>query len=218
MSQPAFKSGESPELHASLEALFRADPDLRRARQVCGALPDRRRPGGFEALTMLIIEQQVSVASARAIWARLISGIQPFSPENVLAHDQETLRGFGLSKPKARYCHCLAEAVVSGPLRLDALETMPDDQVMAALTAVTGIGRWTAEVYLLFALNRPDVFPAGDIALQAAAQDVKGLKARPTEQQLVDLAERWRPHRGVAAQLLWRYYGVTRNRADPVSI
>ncbi|PJK31157.1 DNA-3-methyladenine glycosylase family protein [Minwuia thermotolerans] len=213
-----FKSGETPELRAAMEALFAADPDLRRARQVAGALPDRSRAPGLKSLMMLIVEQQVSVASARAIWARVEAGTKPFSARRYLDHDEEALRGFGLSRPKMVYTRALAQAVTDGDLPLRRLKSMTDAEAMAALTAVKGIGRWTAEVYLLFALQRPDIFPAGDLALQAAAQDLKGLPARPDENQLAAMAEAWRPHRGVAARLLWRYYGVTRRRADPVSV
>jgi DNA-3-methyladenine glycosylase II len=213
-----FRSGETPEVRAALDELIAADPDLASARAVAGALPDRRRPGGLKALMMLIVEQQVSIASARAIWARVEAGTDPFTAERFLGHDETALRGFGLSRPKMRYTLALAEAVAGGALDLGALERMPDGEAMRALTAIKGIGRWTAEVYLLFSLGRRDVFPAGDLALQAAAQDIKGLPARPGEKQMAGLAERWTPHRGVAAQLLWRYYGVTRGRADPVAI
>lgn len=215
---PDFKSGETPELQNALEALFQADPDLVEARQVAGALPDRVRAPGFETLMLLIIEQQVSLASARAIWGRVLAGMTEVSASAVLALTDDDLRAFGLSRPKVRYCRALAETVEAGDLVLDDLASMTDEQAMSALTAVKGIGRWTAEVYLLFSLGRRDIFPVGDVALQAAAMDVKKLPARPSEKQLYSIAELWRPHRGVAAQLLWRYYGVTRGRADPVSV
>lgn len=213
-----FKSGETLELRAAMEHLFAADPDLRRARQVAGALPDRSRPAGLKSLMMLIVEQQVSVASAQAIWKRMEAGTKPFTARTFLAHDEDALRAFGLSRPKMVYTRALAQAVTDGDLPLRRLPAMSDEDVMKALTSVKGIGRWTAEVYLLFALGRPDVFPAGDLALQAAVQDLKGLDERPREQELIGLAEAWRPHRGVAARLLWRYYGVTRRRADPVAV
>jgi DNA-3-methyladenine glycosylase II len=213
-----FKSGETSTMRKALVALIQADPDLALAREVAGALPDRQREGGFETLMLLIIEQQVSLASARAIWARVKDGIPDLSPEAVLDLTDEDLRGFGLSRPKVRYCRALAEAVVDGSLSLGGLDQLSDSDAAAALISVKGIGRWTAEVYLLFSLGRRDIFPAGDVALQAAAMDVKKLAQRPTEKELYALSEAWRPHRGVAAQLLWRYYGVTRGRADPVSI
>lgn len=205
-------------MHQALEALFRADPDLRAARDVAGALPDRRRDGGFDTLMLLIIEQQVSIASARAIWGRVQAGIPEITPHAVLGLTDDELRGFGLSRPKVRYCRALAEMIVERKLVLEDLDRMDDTSAMTALTSVKGIGRWTAEVYLLFSLGRQDVFPAGDVALQAAAMDVKKLQARPSEKELYAIADLWRPHRGVAAQLLWRYYGVTRGRADPVSV
>ena len=213
-----FRSGESPELAASLEALFHADPDLRRARQVAGALPDRRRPPGLKTLMKLIVDQQVSLASAAAIWTRVEAGTVPFTATRFLQLDDTALKGMGLSRPKMRYMRALSADIADGSLPLERLDTLPDDDAMAALTAVTGIGRWTAEVYLLFALNRPDIFPSGDLALQVAVQDLKGLQQRPGDRALREMAEAWRPHRGVAARLLWRYYGIVRKRADPVSI
>ncbi len=139
-----FKSGETTAMQEALQALFEADPDLREARAVAGALPDRRREPGFEILMLLIIEQQVSIASARAIWARVKAGIPQISPEAVLALSDEDLRGFGLSRPKVRYCRALAQSVSEGSLSLQDLPELPDQEAMAALTTVTGIGRWTA--------------------------------------------------------------------------
>ncbi|WP_416900370.1 MAG: DNA-3-methyladenine glycosylase family protein [Minwuia sp.] len=205
-------------MQAALSALTSAHPPLAEARRIAGALPDRRRAGGFAALLMLIVEQQVSIASARAIWGRMLQGIDPMDAETVATLSSEELCGLGLSRPKARYALALAEAVLSGDLPLERLHEHSDDEAMAALTSVTGIGQWTAEVYLLFSLGRTDVFPAGDVALQAAAGDILGLPDRPNAKELAALAENWRPHRGVAAQLLWRYYGVTRGRADPVAV
>lgn len=214
----AFKSGETETLQAALRELFAADPDLAHAREVAGALPDRRRPEGFASLTMLIVEQQVSIASARAIWGRIEGGLGEVTAERVGACSDDELRAFGLSRPKVRYCRALADVVLAGDFSFDDLAGLDDDAAMARLMALKGIGRWTAEVYLLFALGRGDIFPAGDVALQAAAQDVKKLQARPTTDELYGIADLWRPHRGIAAQLLWRYYGVTRGRADPVSV
>lgn len=214
----AFKSGETTALQAALTQLFAADPDLAHAREVAGALPDRRRPEGFATLAMLIVEQQVSIASARAIWGRLLAGLGEVTAERIGACTDDELRAFGLSRPKVRYCRALADVVLAGDFDFDELPGLDDDAAMARLMALKGIGRWTAEVYLLFSLGRMDVFPAGDVALQAAAQDVKKLSERPAADELYAIADAWRPHRGVAAQLLWRYYGVTRGRADPVSV
>lgn len=214
---PRFRSGEGPELTAALDHLFRADPDLERARAVAGALPDRRRPAGLKSLMKLIVEQQLSLASAAAIWSRIEAASRPFTARRFLEHDIEGLCALGLSRPKAAYCLNLADAVASGALPLRHLKQMDDEAALAALVSVKGIGRWTAEVYLLFALGRRDVFPAGDLALQVAVQDLKGLGTRPNERALAAMAEAWRPHRGVAARLLWRYYGVVRRRADPVA-
>ncbi|MDF1722207.1 MAG: hypothetical protein P1U65_16160 [Minwuia sp.] len=213
-----FRSGESPELSAALAALYLRDPDLKQARAVAGALPDRTRPPGLKTLMKLIVDQQVSLASAAAIWKRVEAGTTPFTPAQFLTLDEAALKAMGLSRPKMRYMRALCSDIHDGTLPLDQLPEMSDGDAMAALTTVKGIGRWTAEVYLLFALNRPDIFPSGDLALQVAAQDLKGLPDRPSEKAMREMAEQWKPHRGVAARLLWRYYGVVRRRADPVSV
>lgn len=218
VAAPPFLSGESPELATALSALYLLDPDMKQARAVAGALPDRTRPPGLKTLMKLIVDQQVSLASAAAIWARVMAGTTPFTPQHFLSLDDGALKAMGLSRPKMRYMRALCSDIHDGTLPLDRLPDMTDADAMAALTAVKGIGRWTAEVYLLFALNRPDIFPSGDLALQVAAQDLKGLPERPSEKAMRDMAEQWRPHRGVAARLLWRYYGVVRRRADPVSV
>ena len=166
----------------------------------------KMRPAGFESLAKIIIEQQVSTASAWAVWARIENEVKPLTPETVLMCSDEMLRGLGLSRQKSRYLRALSESVLNGHLNLTALPRMSDDAVMGALQSVTGIGRWTSEIYLLFCLGRPDVWPASDIALQAAWQDVRGLKARPSVDEMDHLAETWRPLRGVAALILWEYY------------
>ena len=172
-----------------------------------GPLPLRLRPGGFRGLVDIIISQQVSVASADAIRARLAdAGLG--SEAAVLAAGEEGLRGVGLSRPKARYVRLLAEA----QLDFAALEAMPHDEAMAALTALTGIGPWTAEIYLMFCMGHPDVFPAGDLALQVAAQHLFDLPERPKPDALRTLAEDWSPWRSVAARALFAYYRVIKNR------
>ncbi len=160
----SFRSGENPELAASLAVLFQLDPDLKQAREVAGALPDRSRPPGLKTLMKLIVDQQVSLASAAAIWARVEAGTRPFTPHHFLTLDEDALKAMGLSRPKMRYMRALCGDIADGTLPLDRLPEMDDAEAMAALTAVKGIGRWTAEVYLLFALNRPDIFPSGDLA------------------------------------------------------
>ena len=161
-------------LLAGCRALAEIDPDLGAIFRAHGAPPTRRRPADFATLLGIIVQQQVSLASGRAIWGRLEAGLGEVTAAAALARELEELRGFGLSGPKARYTHALAEAISSGSLDLAALDGIDDEAAIGALTAVKGIGRWTAEVYLLTVLQRPDVFPAADVALMAAAADVKG--------------------------------------------
>ncbi len=193
-------------------ALAEIDPDLGAVFHAHGAPPTRSRPGGFATLLAIIVQQQVSLASGRAIWSRLAAGLGEVTAEAALARDIEGLRGFGLSQPKARYTHGLAEAVRSGDLDLAGLDALADEAAVAALTAVKGIGRWTAEVYLLTVLQRPDVFPAADIALMSAAGEVKGMAVRPDAKALGEMAEGWRPWRAIAARLLWHHYRHSRGR------
>lgn len=183
--------------------------------------PHRRsRPQGFETLLQVIVGQQVSLASAAAIWQRLSDGLRQsggkLTPQALLAHSDEALRGFGLSRPKVRYGRALADAVIGGELNFRKLTRMDDEEVVEALTAITGIGRWTAEVYLLAALERADVWPAQDVALMIAAEDLKGLDRRPDGKEMIALAEQWRPWRSFAARLLWQHYRHTRGRQTPM--
>jgi DNA-3-methyladenine glycosylase II len=172
-----------------------------------GPLPLRRSEAGFQALLSAIVSQQVSVASANAIWARMeAAGF--CDPARMAVATGEELRAVGLSRQKARYGQALAAAGID----FDALRDVPDDEVVAVLTAVPGIGRWTAEIYAMFALGRADVFAPGDLALQEAAKVLFGLEARPSERALRVMAEAWSPWRAVAARLLWAYYRVAKER------
>jgi DNA-3-methyladenine glycosylase II len=204
------------DLEAGFVAVVDLDPDLATILDRYGQPHVRSRPQGFASLLKIIVEQQVSLASAAAIWGRVEAGLQTVTPERVLAFDIDTLRGFGLSLPKARYAHALAQAVRDGDLDFDRLVDHDDELAIAELTRVKGIGRWTAEIYLLSALQRPDMWPAADIALMASAQDVKSLPARPNAREMVTLAEGWRPWRTYAARLLWHHYRHTRGRAVPL--
>lgn len=170
-------------------------------------LPLRRRPEGFRELLWAITGQQLSTASAAACWAR-IEAAGYTTPDTVAAASDEALRAAGFSRQKARYARALAAAAID----YDALRAGPDADVIATLTAVPGIGRWTAEIYLAFSLGRADVLPAGDLALQEAARRLCAIEARPTESQLRALAAFWSPWRGVAARALWAYYRETTNK------
>ncbi len=170
-------------------------------------IPLRLRGDGFEALFSAIISQQVSTASAAAIWAR-IEAANLMTPARVAEASAEDLAALGLSRPKIRYAHALAHAGID----YEALRQAPSDQVIATLTAVTGIGEWTAEIYALFSLGRADIFPAKDLALQEAAKVLFDLLERPKDRELKVMAEKWSPWRGVAARLLWAYYRVVKQR------
>ena len=183
------------------------DARFARALELTGALPLRLRPDGFAQLLSAIVSQQVSVASANAIWGRMTAaGLT--GPRKILGATEEELRAAGLSRQKIRYARALAGA------RIDyrALRAAPTDEVINTLTAVPGIGVWTAEIYAMFSLGRADVFAPGDLALQEAARVLFGLEARPTEKALRAMAGDWSPWRSVAARLLWAYFRVAKDR------
>lgn len=190
-----------------VEWLCAADPAMARAYALTGPLPLRRKPDGFAQLLNAIVSQQVSVSSANAIWARLeAAGMLTSGAVQTTAEDD--LRALGLSRQKARYAKALADAGID----FAALRDAPNDQVIAALTAVTGIGVWTAEIYAMFSLGRADVFAPGDLALQEAARILYDLPERPREKALRRMAERWSPWRSVAARMLWAYYRLEKQR------
>ena len=195
-----------PAARAGLDCLVRADPDLAGIEAAAGPLPWRRRPAGFAGLLQAIVGQQISNQAAAAIWARLAAVPGATTPEGLLRLDDAALRGAGLSRPKVAHARSLATAFADGVLDADRLAAQADEEAIAAIAAVRGMGRWSAEVYLLFALEREDVFPAGDLALAAAAAALKGLPARPGPVALRALADAWRPWRGLAARLLWHHW------------
>ncbi len=195
-----------PAMRAAIDALVQRDPRFAGIEAAAGPLPWRTRPQGFPGLLQAIVAQVVSNAAASAIWSRLHVLPGALDPAGLLALPPDTLRGAGLSGPKVAHARSLASAFAEGRLSAPALAAMPDDAALAALTAVSGLGPWTAEVYLLFALERQDVFPAGDVAIAGAAQDLLGLPARPDPRALRALAEAWRPSRALAARLLWHHW------------
>jgi DNA-3-methyladenine glycosylase II len=164
------------------------------------------REPGLATLVLLILEQQVSLASARAAYDRMVSRLGALTTAGILSSTDKELRADGFSRQKARYVRALAAALEDGSLDLDAVGSLDDDQVRRVLVALPGIGPWTAEVYLLSALRRPDTWPVGDIALQEAARRALGLETRPTPAELERIGEEWRPHRASAARLLWHLY------------
>jgi DNA-3-methyladenine glycosylase II len=196
-------------LASGLGALASADPVFAAALRTAGEPALRKRPQGFATLLDIIVGQQVSVASAAAIKARFKSIFGTVTADAVLAASDETLRACGLSRQKLAYVRDLAAHVASGRLDLKALARMEEEDAVAALCDVKGIGRWTAEIYLLFALGRPDIFPADDLGLAIGAQRLLGLEPRPDARALRAMAEIWQPHRGAAAHFLWHYYHFT---------
>lgn len=190
----------------ALQALIRENPDLATILDRAGPLPWRTRTPGFPGLLQAIVAQMISNQAAAAIWGRLRALPGVLEPEGLLILPDESLRGAGLSRPKVAHARVLAEAFQKGTLSAAALEAMSNDEAIAVIASVKGLGLWTAEIYLLFALQRMDVFPAGDIALAAAAAELKGLATRPDHKALRELAEAWRPARSLAARLLWHHW------------
>ena len=195
-----------------LKALFRIDKRLADVARRAGPFEIRKQPGGFAGLAKVICGQQLSVASARAIWARFEQLDGALDPVRYLGLSEQTVRGIGFSLSKFKTVRVIAEAVASGALDFDRLETLSSEAAAAELTALKGIGPWTAEIYLMFCSGHPDVFPAGDLALQKAVQWGLGLDAQPTSKQLISIAEAWSPHRLAAALLFWRYYAMMKQR------
>ncbi|HUF87662.1 MAG TPA: DNA-3-methyladenine glycosylase 2 family protein [Thermohalobaculum sp.] len=189
------------------DSLVRAEPRFAQALALTGPPPLRRRDGGFAALLRTICAQQLSVAAADSVWSRLCAAGAD-DPETLLGLAEDDLRACGLSRPKIRYARAIAGAAPD----YAALGALPEDEAIARLTALPGIGVWTAEIYLMFSIGRADVFAAGDLALQESARLLFELPARPDEQALRARAVGWSPWRGVAARLLWAYYRVAKQR------
>ncbi len=193
-------------MRAALDALVAGDPRLAVIETGAGPLPWRVRPRGFPGLLQAVVAQQISNQAASAIWRRLVALPGALLPDGLLALSDEALRGAGLSRPKVAHARSLAAAFLDGRLSDPVLAALDDNGALAAITAVRGLGPWTAEVYLLFALQRQDVFPAGDIAVAGAAAHLLGLAARPEPKALRAIAEAWRPSRALAARLLWHHW------------
>ncbi|MGH6784274.1 MAG: DNA-3-methyladenine glycosylase family protein [Sphingomicrobium sp.] len=202
------------DLHKALERLVEADPRLEPLLAKAGTPTLRRRPAGFSGLCAIVVSQQLSTHSARAIWGRLEAAFEPFHHDELRRARAPKLARLGLSKPKIKTLKAIGAAVSKGFIDLDALGGMEADDAHKALVALHGIGPWTADIYLLFCLGHADAFPAGDLALQEAARIGLELTARPDAKKMAAIAEAWRPFRGVAAHLLWAYYAAIKRR-DP---
>lgn len=193
-------------LRRAVRRLAATDADLAWILQNFGPPPLWQRATGFATMVHIILEQQVSLASARAAFDRLQQRLRPVAPGSFLELSDAELKTVGFSRQKTRYCRLLAQALLDGQLDLDEVERMSDDAARAALMQITGIGHWTVDIYLLMALRRPDVWPQGDLALAVAMQRLSKLASRPSPHELAAMAENWKPHRAVAARMLWHYY------------
>lgn len=206
------------DLERELAELVRGDPRLADVLVVGGRPRLRTRSADFAGLASIVVAQQLSTASAAAIWQRLATAFDPLDHHAVLRARAARLARAGLSTPKIRTLKALAKAIARDALDLSSLAHMPADDAHAALVAVHGIGPWTADIFLLFCLGHADAWPAGDLALQEAARVAFALPERPTAKAMVALAEPWRPRRGVAAKVLWSYYAAVKGRdAVPVT-
>jgi DNA-3-methyladenine glycosylase II len=205
------------DLERGIDALLTADPRFAALIAKAGRPPLRRRSDGFADLASTVVSQQLSTASAGAIWGRLSAAFEPFEPAAIIGARKERLARIGLSAPKIRALKEIARAIVRGDLALATLGDIDAEAAHAALTAVHGIGPWTADIYLLTCLGHADAWPAGDLALQEAARLAFGLRARPTAKEMIPLAEPWRPWRAVAARVLWTYYRTRVREAKPAA-
>jgi DNA-3-methyladenine glycosylase II len=204
------------ELHRGVKILIRRDPDLARIHEAFGDPPLWARTPGFPTLVHLILEQQVSLASAQAAFDRLkVACRGRITPRRLLILSDEEMKRVGFSRQKAGYARGLSGAILRRQFKPAALHSMSDKAVREALVAMKGIGPWTADVYLLMVLLRPDVWPHGDLALAVAVQKLMGLSTRPTYVELAQIAERWKPWRAVAARLCWHYYLSQKNSVEP---
>jgi DNA-3-methyladenine glycosylase II len=201
------------DLDTALALLRQADPRFDALMTITGRPPLRRRADGYAGLAAIICAQQLSTASAGAIWGRLAAAFDPFEPAAIARARPARLARLGLSSPKIRALKEIARAVARGELALATLGELAAEDAHAALTKVHGIGPWTADIYLLTCLGHADAWPAGDLALQEAARLAFGLGARPTAKEMIPLAEPWRPWRGVAARMLWTYYRAIKGRS-----
>src|SRR5947209_11356560 len=206
-------------LAAGVAALLEQDAEtMKHMLEIGGPTPLRRREPGFEGIAAIVVSQQVSTASANAIFGRLRSMVAPLTAPNLRDASDDTLRAAGPSAPKIRTLRAPADAIVTNALDVDALASMNAEDAHEKLVAVKGIGPWTADIFLLFCLGHPDAWPAGDLALQEAARLALNLKKRPDTTRLEKIGERWRPWRGVAARMLWAYYRARKEGRSGMSL
>jgi len=202
-------------LACAAKQLARRDRELASILERLGPPPLWSRPPGFATLVTIILEQQVSLASAATMFARLKENVVPFQPARMIELGEGHLKSLGLTRQKTAYCLDLAQSLTDKRLRLPQLSRMSDADAKAALMEIKGLGAWSADVYLLMVLLRPDIFPATDLALITAVTKLKQLPSRATAKQLLEMAEAWRPYRSVAARMLWQYYLARREKSEP---
>ena len=205
--------GSDADIREGLAALVSTCPHLARIHALAGDPPLRKRPRGFEGLARVIVGHQLSIASAGAIWGRVEARVKPFDAATLLAVPDWDLRKAGLSRGKIATLREVATVIDRGALKLSALDHAPEEVIHAELTALKGIGPWTADIYIMFSLARADAWSPADLALQHAVKDALLLAELPSLQQMNEVAEAWRPWRGVAARLLWSYYALRRKSA-----
>jgi DNA-3-methyladenine glycosylase II len=186
--------------------LAKQDRNLNIIFEKYGTPPLWKRNEGFETLVHIILEQQVSLASAKACLDKLAAKIEKITPENFLALNDEELKLVGFSRQKTSYCRILSEAILTNSIDLDSLQTLPNEEVKYELKKLKGIGDWTADIYLLMAMSRIDVMPKGDLALHIAWRKLNDLERNPTSDEFLIIAEKWMPYRSVAARMLWHFY------------
>jgi DNA-3-methyladenine glycosylase II len=212
-SSPHSSRLDEKTFHRALSELAACDKKLARILSAWGNPPFWTHPAGFPGLVLAVLSQQVSLESARAANARLEEAIESITPERFLALSDQELLAIGFSRQKASYVRGIAQEIIAGDLDLEALAGMEDHQVHQRLLALRGVGPWTADVYLLFALLRPDAWPSGDLALEVAVQEIQGLAAKPSSVEVDGIAEGWKPWRAVAARILWHFYLSQRGRS-----
>ncbi len=196
----------SANFHSLCDQLATTDADLKKIIDTYGYPPFWSRANSFESLVHIILEQQVSLASANSALNKLKEQVQELTPGRVLLLTDEEMRACYVSRQKTAYIRYLAEALLSGQIKLEAFSDLPDDEIRSQLTSLKGIGNWTAEVYMISALHRADIFPIGDLAAVNALKRVKGLPIDTTNGQLLDIIDQWQPNRTIAAKILWHYY------------
>ena len=205
--QQFMQNYRTPEdLERAIAGLAKIEPRFAKVHALHGTPSLRASDAGLEGLLMIVTEQFLSLGAAAAIWKRLYAAIQPFTAEEILRRDGERLLSLGLSRAKAKTFHAAAQATVNGDLDFTAAPSLSDELIHKTLTALPGIGPWTADIFLLSCLGRCDAWPSGDLALQASAAHLFELPDRPSAAQMIKLADAWRPHRAAAARLLWAHY------------